>query len=324
MDCGIASVPAAGIKYDVEIPQLENPTEILTREEMAERMGGQTHDWGHEYLKSESAYPTTKGRGATIFVLDTAGKYDHDELKARTLHQYAKNFTDAKTDDDMHGHSTHVAGIAAAGDNDVGVIGVAPEANLVPLKVLNDSGSGQYAWIASAIRYVADIQDFADRKIISMSLGGGSTNKEVTDAIDYAISKGVFIVVAAGNNGHNGDRDTVAFPGNYEPVITVASLDKSGSVSSFSSAGKAVDVAAPGGDVYSTFRGNAYAKMSGTSMATPQVAGVVALILTANSSITTQQQLADFLAKGAVDLTTPGEDNLTGAGAPIVSGYFPG
>lgn len=328
MDVSVASVP--GQQYDVVLPPLETPEGVMSREEATRVYGGQVRDWGHKFLETDAAYGKTRGEGACIFVLDTGGSYSNDDLteSGRYLPNFAKNFTDAKTMDDMHGHSTHCAGIAAASNNDAFVIGVAPGARLVPVKVLNDSGSGQYAWIASAIRYVADVEGLPVapdgtplKRIISMSLGGGSADKGVTDAIDYAISKGVFIVVAAGNSGYRAGKDTVNFPGNYTPVVTVASLDQGGTVSSFSSAGPAVDIAAPGGKVLSTLPKNQVGTMSGTSMATPHVAGVVALLVSAYG-FTHQDQLAKFLEEKAKDMGDAGKDQRTGAGAPIVSGYF--
>lgn len=328
MDCGVASVP--GQQYDVVLPPMETPTDVMTREQAIKLYGGQVRDWGHKFLEADAAYAKTRGEKACIFVLDTGGSYSNDDLTAsgRYLPQFAKSFTGEKSMDDGHGHSTHCAGIAAASDNDSGVIGIAPGARLVPVKVLTDGGSGQYDWIASAIRYVADVEGLPTapdgtplKKIISMSLGGGSTDKGVTDAIDYAISKGVFIVVAAGNSGYREGKDTVAFPGNYKPVITVASLDQGGTVSSFSSAGPAVDIAAPGGKILSTLPGNKVGTMSGTSMATPGVAGVVAILVSAYN-FTHQDQLAKFLEEKAKDMGLVGKDPRTGAGAPIVSGYF--
>ena len=313
-------LPGHSKKYDVTLPPNELER-VYSRQES--KALGQVQDWGHRYLKADSAYQHSKGEKACIFVLDTAGQYDHDDLKSNVLSQYAKNFSDAPSPVDGHGHSHHCAGIAAAANNDTGIIGVAPEAKLVPVKVLNDSGSGQWDWIASAIRYVADIEGLPYKKIISMSLGGSGSNPLVVSALDYAISKGVFIVAAAGNSGYQEGKDSVNFPGSHEPVIAVASLDEDGKTSSFSSGGPFVDLAAPGRNVYSTFKGNAYAKMSGTSMACPHVAGVVALVLSAHAEITTQAQLVEYLRKYATDLLTPGFDPRTGAGAPVVDKYFP-
>lgn len=302
-------------KYPIHIPPYQ--AEVVTLAE------GQIVDWGIRYLKALEVHGTTTGEKACVFVLDTAGNYDHKDLAANLLPAYNKNFSDAPGLDDLHGHGTHCAGIAAANQNDFGVLGVAPGARLVPVKVLNDSGSGSWESVAAGIRYVADLENFPHKKIISMSLGGGGDNELVHEAIRYAISKGVFIVVAAGNNGYSGE-DSVSYPGAYPEVITVASIGPKGGPSSFSSGGPAVDVAAPGEKVYSTHLDNGYVKMSGTSMATPHVAGLLALILSVREDIKTQAELEKFLKDKAQDIFKPGRDDQTGNGAPIATLYING
>jgi subtilisin family serine protease len=191
---------------------------------------------------------------------------------------------------------------------------------IVPIKVLNDSGSGSYNWIASGIRYVADLKlPDGTKKIISMSLGGSQGSTELYDAVKYAIAKGVFIIAAAGNSYCNTD-ETIGFPGNYPEVITVASLDKSELVSDFSSCGANVDVIAPGSGIYSTHLNDSYAYLSGTSMATPQIAGIAAL-LTTTYDIKTQATLEVYLRKYAKDLAPKGFDKRNGYGAPIATRY---
>lgn len=293
------------------------PAEVVNLSE------GQIVDWGIKYLKALDVHATTTGDRACVFVLDTGAAYDHPDLQANLLPQYSKNFTDSESPADNHGHSTHCAGIACANNNEFGVIGVAPGAKLVPVKVLNDQGSGTYEGIAAAIRYVADLEDFPYKKVISMSLGGSRGTPDLQAAIRYAIGKGVFIVVAAGNSGYRG-KDTVGFPGAYPEVITVASLGPSETPSSFSSGGPAVDVIAPGENVYSTHTGKGYVKMSGTSMATPHVAGLMALILSHYPNIQNQAELEKLLTDKAKDLGKPGRDPQNGAGAPIAVLYIGG
>ena len=306
-------------KYDVSLPPyLVWPVSINS--------ATQIQDWGHEYLKAGEVYGKTRGQKAVVAILDTAGEFVHADLVANSLNRYGKNFTDAPSLIDVHGHGTHCAGIAAATDNEIGVIGVAPGAHLVPVKVLNDAGSGAYTWIANGIRYIADLEMEGELndypRIISMSLGGPNSSKVLKDAIDYAIGKGCFIVAAAGNEGYRQGIDNVGYPGKYAEVITIASMGKTGLPSRFSSAGTAVDLAAPGEEVYSTHKNGSYAYLSGTSMATPHVAGVCALILSIYPEIKTQAQLEAFLSDHAKDIYDQGQDLRTGAGVPIIPDYL--
>jgi subtilisin family serine protease len=201
---------------------------------------------------------------------------------------------------------------------------------VVPIKVLNDAGGGHYPWISEAIRYVADLPDSGRlsgrARIINLSLGGASgqpTPDHLRSAIDYAIERGCFVIAAAGNSGFGGSASTVGAPGNYGPVITVASVDRSGNRSSFSSGGRTVDLAAPGGSIYSTHKGGTYAKLSGTAMACPMVAAVAALVTSLRPDITHQDQLADYLCERATDVLSPGKDNETGYGIPVLDRLLP-
>lgn len=159
----------------------------------------------------------------------------------------------------------------AALDNEIGVIGVAPQASLLIGKVLRDDGRGSFDWITNGINWAVD--QGAD--IISMSLGGPSPYNKMKQAIDRAIAAGVIVVAAAGNDGSN-RRDNVNYPGNYADVICVGSIDRSRQRSRFSSVGMNIDIMAPGGMVRSTWiPPRAYHTISGTSMATPFVSGAL-------------------------------------------------
>lgn len=304
-------------KWDVQLPPVT--IEVLPSDYFA---AGQIADWGHKYLNAEAFYNRTRGEQACIFILDTAGTFTHPDLIDNNMLEYNRNFTNESGSTDRHGHGTHCAGIANGIDNAIGIIGVAPGAKLVACKVLNDTGSGSYAWIAAAIRYVADLPGFPYRKIISMSLGGSSPSSELESTINYAIEKGVIIVAAAGNRGYQEGRNTVDYPGRYPQVITVASIGETGEPSVFSSAGEQVDIAAPGERVYSTHLNGGYARLSGTSMATPHLAGVCALVLSLHPEIKHQADLERFLKEHATDIFDPGEDVRTGAGVPIADKYL--
>lgn len=317
--------------YDVVLP----PMEV---EEVAMGMSGQVADWGVVYLEASKAWSNKKSEGekAIIFILDT-GIADHPDLDANRRKQYDKNFTgDSPV---KHPHGTHCAGICAALSNQEGIVGVAPKAGLVDVQVLNGSGSGTWAGVSSGVRHVADVQlqgaDAEKVKIISMSLGGTQPAPELESAINYAISKGCIVVAAAGNSGFRQGQDTVNWPGAYPQVITVAALDPDNDEdranqrpASYSSAGSAVDVAAPGSNVLSTILNGGYGRMSGTSMATPHVAGIAALIGSIHGDSfkpgdpNNQKMMESFLRVFALDLLDKGHDVRTGMGAPIVSNYL--
>jgi thermitase len=230
--------------------------------------------------------------GVKIAILDTGVDQDHEDLKGKIISNY--KCADSPTFDDLYGHGTHVAGIAAASTNNgIGVAGLGYDAALMNVKVLGDDGSGYYSWIADCIRWAAD----NGAKVINLSLGGSAKSKTLENAVNYAWRKGVVLVGAAGNSGNS----SPTYPAYYANMIAVAATDKNDQKASWSSYGKWVDVAAPGVDIYSTFPNHSYKidkslgydYASGTSMATPHVAGLAALIWTSpyginNSSVRKQ------------------------------------
>jgi len=310
------------MQYDIQLPAYS--VELVTLD------AGQVIDWGHKALKATKYYPRSRGENAIGFILDTAGKFTHPDLIENAIPEYDYNVT-SDPDEDGHGHGTHCAGIAGAVDNKVGVIGIAPRMGLVAVKVLNDQGSGTFANVARGIRYVADLRltgkHEGKKKILSLSLGGGPgtpTPRDIDEAIRYAVDKGCFIVVSAGNWGAKTDgRSRVGPPGNHPLVISVASSDKPGDVaSSFSSEGEEVDLMAPGSLIYSTHKNGGYVRLSGTSMACPQVTGIAALILSDRPTIKNQGELKKFVEQNATDILGEGFDERSGWGAPILTGYM--
>lgn len=220
-----------------------------------------------------------KGKDVTVAVLDTGCDVNHPDLADRIIG--GKNFTD--DDDgqedqisDYNGHGTHVAGTIAANDKNGGISGVAPEANLLIVKVLGgEDGSGRYEWIINGINYA--VEQKAD--IISMSLGGPSDEPELKEAIENAVKSGVLVVCAAGNEGDGNDRtEEYSYPAAYNEVIAVGSVSLARESSEFSNANKEIDLVAPGEEILSTLPDGQYGKLTGTSMATPHVSGALALI----------------------------------------------
>ncbi|MEH7615046.1 S8 family peptidase [Cytobacillus firmus] len=233
---------------------------------------------GVELIQAPKVWSETKGKGIKIAVLDTGCDISYPDLKDRVTG--GRNFTDDDNSDpnsfkDYNGHGTHVAGTIAAYENDAGVIGVAPEADLLIVKVLNKDGSGQYEWIIKGIHYA--IEQNAD--IISMSLGGPADVPELHDAIKAAVNKNILVVCAAGNEGDGDDStDEFAYPGCYNEVISVGAINLERDSSEFTNSHNEIDLVAPGEGILSTFLNGKYATLSGTSMAAPHVSGALALI----------------------------------------------
>lgn len=307
---------------------LKNPDVVLPQIQpmfVYRGLAGQVEDWANKFHKAKEFYDKSRGGGAVIFILDTAGTFqDHEDLKDNNDPALNGNSTPDPDKDSKSGHGTHCGGIAGAVDNNKGVIGIAPDATLAARKVLNDSGQGAYTWIASELRKVADLKltgkHEGKKKIISMSLGGSRPSSIMEDAIKYAISKGCFVIAAAGNSGYSGS-DTIGYPANYLEVIAVGSIDKLSKPSSFSSGGKNIDISTYGNNNYSTYKNNTYATLRGTSMATPVVSGLAALIVSAYPEIDTQSKLMQYFKDNAKDIFTDGFDVRTGYGTLIAADF---
>lgn len=238
--------------------------------------------WGMNKISASSAWDLATGSpNIKIAILDSGTDEDHEDL---LLEVAAKvNMTSSPTTNDLYGHGTHVAGIAAAlTNNGLGVAGVGFNSSLMNVKVLDDQGFGYYSWIANGITWAAN----NGAKVINMSLGGSFPSKTLQNAIDYAWRKGVLLACAAGNNG-NKQR---VYPAYYQNCMAVAATDENDKKTSFSTYGTWVDVAAPGVNIFSSFpnhpfyigtnygRSQNYDYGSGTSMATPHVAGLAGLV----------------------------------------------
>ncbi len=247
-----------------------------------------------------------KGTGVKVAVIDTGIDRTHPDLDAN--YKGGKDFVNSDDDPmDDHGHGTHVAGTIAAEDNGTGVVGVAPEAWLYALKILDSSGSGNDSDMIAAMEWA--VTNGMD--VVNLSLGTPTDpGTTVQAAFDNAAAAGVLIVAAAGNSDFFGIiGNTVEWPARYESVIAVGATDSTNSLAYFSSTGPQVELAAPGVDIRSTLRGGGYGTMSGTSMASPHVAGTAALVIAAGRS-----DVRARLASTADDLAPAGRDTWYGYG----------
>ena len=212
---------------------------------------------------------------------------------------------DANPQDDF-GHGTQVAGIAAASTNNLlGIAGVSWGAHVMPVKVLNSSGTGTYVNVAAGIHWATD----NGAQVINLSLGGVSGSDTLKEAVDYAVSQGVTLVASAGN-AYGGP---VFYPAAYNRVLAVAAVDKSLGNASFSACGDQVDLAAPGVDIYSLQLGGGVRSGIGTSMSAPFVSGAAAILLGLEDN-NAPSLVAQELKTTARDLAAPGWDSCTGYG----------
>jgi uncharacterized protein YkwD len=207
---------------------------------------------------------------------------------------------------DDQGHGTHVAGIAAGVTNNaLGIAGSSWDTKIMPVKALNSSGSGNLAWIAAAVVWAVD----NDADVINMSLGGRFSSRTLQDAVAYAIAEGVPVIAAAGND----NTSNPSYPASYTGVVGVAATTRSDSKADFSNYGDYIDVAAPGVGILSTVRGGSYQAWNGTSMASPIVAGVAALLM-AQGPCRSPRDVEQVLEDSSVDLGSRGWDRIFGAG----------
>jgi len=263
--------------------------------------------WGMTKIEAPAAWDITTGStGVTIAIVDTGIDLSHPDLSGKLVSGYDFVNNDSNPQDD-HGHGTHVAGIAAAKTNNgTGVAGLAWGAQIMPVKVMDDYGKGTNENIAKGIIYAAD----HGAAIINLSLGGPSASSVLEDALEYAHDLNCVIVAATGNNN-----STVSYPAKYPEVVAVAATDSSDQRASFSNYGPEVDVAAPGVNIRSThwWGGSEYGWLSGTSQASPHVAGLAALIWSVNPGLN-NTQVESIIKQTADDLGAVGRDVYYGFG----------
>jgi len=273
------------------------------------------NSWGVRRILSEVAHASgNRGAGVRVAILDTGIDYEHEELDDNYVGGYDFVFDDTDPfDDSYNSHGTHVAGIVAAEQNGIGVVGVAPEVDLFAVKVLDGAGFGTVDWIIAGIELA--VRNGSD--VINLSIEGPDT-QALHDACDQAYAAGSIVVAAGGNSPLGGG--PVEYPAGYDSVIAVTATDAFDVPGYFAPIDEKLELAAPGVAVLSTVAGGGYAELSGTSQAAAHVAGVAALRILSNTEDVdgdgrvSNEDVRLLLQMEAIDLGVAGRDETFGYG----------
>ncbi|WP_025025888.1 S8 family serine peptidase [Caldalkalibacillus mannanilyticus] len=248
-------------------------TKEITTEEIEMEMHNNQR-WHYEMIKAPQAWNITQGSSAVkIAVLDTGIDHNHGSLRNFVNTSLGRSFVGGTTMD-VRGHGTHVAGTIASYGS---VSGVMKNATLIPVKVLGDDGRGSLYGIQQGVLHASSIGS----DVINMSLGGGGYNQGMDEACRTAVARGSIVIAATGNEY----RGSISYPAAYSSVIAVGSVTANRTRSDFSNYGTGLELMAPGSNIYSTFPNNRFYTDSGTSMATPHVAGIAGLMRSVNRNI---------------------------------------
>jgi serine protease len=283
-------------------PNVESIEVDVRRKPMA-----QTTPYGYTMVQANQfAQSDTTAR--KVCIIDTGYNLGHPDLPGTNdgVTGQANNSAVGNWYNDGNGHGTHVAGTIAAYDNNEGVVGVYPGVNMHIVKIFNDSGQWTYA--SDLIDAITQCQD-AGSNVVNMSLGGGSSSTTERNAMQSFTDAGMLLVAAAGNDGNSAK----SYPASYDAVMSVAAVDSSENRASYSQYNDQVEIAAPGSAVQSTYPTNTYASLSGTSMATPHVAGGAALVWSYFPQCS-NNQIRSALNATAKDKGSAGRDNFYGYG----------
>ncbi len=299
-------------EYKIPPVRLDSPP-------MEARMLSQQIDWGLREHNMPEIWQRSAGQGVLVIVLDTGVPHHLDLPKP----VFTANMTNDANAEDRNGHQTHCAGIVAAQNDQQGVVGWAPEADLAHIKVLSDQGSGRSTWISAGIDFA--IKQWEKRRadytacVMSMSLGG-SFDAAQENALKRAAEAGIVVVAAAGNSGYRNGRSSVDHPGASSYTLGISAYRSDGAIARFSSGGPEVDIAMPGEEILSTVPGNQYQVMSGTSMATPAAAGLLACVLASrprDAHLHNALAMRAFLQNHTDDRGQTGKDDRFGFGVPV-------
>lgn len=312
LDVRILRVPQAAMDKVLDALNRDSRIEFAEKDYIAEAVGTANdpyytsgQEWYLGKIQAPSAWDITTGTSSLVVaVIDTGANYSHPDLQGKLLPGY--NFITSGTDaNDDNGHGTGTSGvIGASSNNSTGIASVAWNVSILPLKVLDASGSGSYSNIALAINYAAD----NGARIINMSLGGTYSSSTVQSAVNYAWSKGVVLIAAAGNNGNS----TAFYPAACSNVVAVAATDSTDTRTSWSNYGSYVDLCAPGANITTTY-GSGYSSVNGTSFSSPITAGIAALVASVQPSLS-NSLIVDLLIKNSDDIGAAGYDIYYGYG----------
>jgi subtilisin family serine protease len=291
---------------------LAHPSILKIELDRSFKIDGQVTDWGllrvkPSLSKNQSSYT---GKGVKIAVLDTGIDKEHTDLQIKSGASFITNEPDF---DDYNGHGTHVAGIISALNNNIGVLGVSPDVDLYAIKVLDQNGFGNESSVIAGIQWAID----NDMDIINLSLASPQGSSALKSIVDKAYNNGMLLVGASGNSTKQvTGQDNVQYPAKFESVIAVGATDNNDQLASFTMYGNSLELVAPGVDISSTYKDNRIAYSSGTSMATPFVAGVLALYKQAFPT-KTNKELRIMLQERAHDLGDTGRDIYFGFGMVV-------
>lgn len=255
-------------KYDCKLLPFER-TEVLSVQDEKQKIG-----WGLSTFNIPEIWSKSQGEGVTIAVIDTGCDLGHPDLVDNLLDGF-NILNNKEPPDDDNGHGSHVTGIICALNNEIGMVGVAPRAKVIPIKVLDKDGNGNLVDVAEGIHYaISRNVDF-----ITLSLGSPAPVQEVRKAIQAAEKNGIVTFCAAGNAGKT---HQIFYPANYPETIGIGSVSENMERSEFSCTGNDLDFLTPGHQIFSTVPESWYAILSGTSMANPFAVGIAALLLSHN------------------------------------------
>ena len=305
-----------------ELPNLFNNSNVTYIEEnfIYRASDEYVESWGAVHIGADLAHTSgNKGTGVKIAVIDTGIDYNHQDLDGN----YAGGWNCIANngnpyDDSDNSHGTHVAGIIAAEENGIGSIGVAPEAQIYAVKVLDQAGNGTLESVLAGVQWAAN----NGMDIANLSLEGPNV-QPLQDACNAAYNAGLLLVAAGGNTSGG----AVRYPGGYSSVIAVTATNSLDQRASFSPIGSALELSAPGLSIFSTIAGGGYGFISGTSQASPHVAGTAALyFLTnpadANSNGMIHDDVRELMQVTAIDLGDPGRDSTYGFGLVNAGSFY--